>query len=719
MSRHVRPLPDGLFEDRRTARARSRTASVALPEAPPEPDAESALPEELVIPDDLSSLEGDEISELLDQAVEAFNEVYGDGTNDLTDEEYDTLAAITEQVERLRAETESRDAAAAERRDGMRDLATRVNPDLAEGGPGDEEDPEGAEDGDPENPEGGEPEGEPAEGDQPAGQELAARRIPLSALRTRTARAQRPARRDGQPSMRELVSAAADLPGYSNGQGMDWADMGRAVDRRLAGFNAAQYQAARRSGRAMRQQFGVAVIRKPIPEDLMISSNDPAHVDDVIRRAADQSRLPGGSLTAAGGWCAPSTILYDLLELESSDGLVSVPEIGIARGGIQWTTGPDFSDIYNSTGWSYSEAQDIAGSYGGGTDTRQTVTVTGSPTGGTFTLTVEGVTTDPIAYNASAATVASAVTDAADAVAPGAVVTSVSGSLSSGLVLDFGGTLTGTSVPAMTASGTGLTGGTSPSVTVTSVTAGAAGTDGKPCYAVTCPEFEEARLDLMGLCVSSGLLQQRGYPEMLARTIRGALIAHEHRMAAEVIRRIAAGSTQVAVGAADGTQTGGTGQTEPILSAIELQSQHYRYIHRMPQSTTLEAIFPLWVHALIRRDLTHRIYGDSAFMSVTDAQINSWFSARGIAPQFVYNYQDLTGAASAAAYPATLQFLMYAAGTWVKGTSDILTIDTLYDSVNLAQNDFTALFTEEGFLVAKRGFDSRAVTVTLPTTLGI
>jgi hypothetical protein len=38
----------------------------------------------------------------------------------------------------------------------------------------------------------------------------------------------------------------------------------------------------------------------------------------------------------------------------------------------------------------------------------QRITITGTPTGGTFTLTFQGNTTAPIAYNASAATVVAA-----------------------------------------------------------------------------------------------------------------------------------------------------------------------------------------------------------------------------------------------------------------------------------------------------------------------
>jgi len=55
--------------------------------------------------------------------------------------------------------------------------------------------------------------------------------------------------------------------------------------------------------------------------------------------------------------------------------------------------------------------------------------------------------------------------------------------------------------------------------------------------------------------------------------------------------------------------------------------------------------------------------------------------------------------------------LVYAAGTWVRGNADIITLDTVYDSTLLAQNKTTQLFTEQGILAAKTCFDSRVYTI--------
>src|SRR5690606_4779836 len=231
----------------------------------------------------------------------------------------------------------------------------------------------------------------------------------------------------------------------------------------------------------------------------------------------------------------------------------------------------------------------------------------------------------------------------------------------------------------------------------------------KPCYHVECPPFEEARLNVAGLCITAGLLQARGYPEAIARTIRGALVAHDHKMAARRVNAVAAGSDAVAMPAAQ------VGATAPLRTAAELQVHHYRYVHRVSRSATLEAVVPLWTHGALRADLARRLGVD--MISVPNSRINAWFAERGVAPQFVYNWQDMTGdAAEFTAWPNEVEFLLYPAGAWVAGSGDVITLDTIYDSVNLGTNDYTALFTEESWLVARMGPESRRVAVPLDTT---
>lgn len=564
--------------------------------------------ESLVIPEDLSELSDDDLQELSDTAVESFDAIYSNGDDGatLSDQDLETLATLTEGIERINAESATRAERAAERAAQADELASRVRPEAEETVEEDEgEEEEGEDDG--EEPEAEAGEESEVEGDAEAVVEEEAAlvaggrgdiRVPLRNIRARSRSRQAMPRNTEAPRQMTDVVFASDVPGFRQGEGLDWEGLGRAVDRRLAGFNPSQYSNAAARQMHLREQHSVATIQRNIPTELTIQNADPAHITEVLDRATDEKRLPKQSLVASGGWCAPSEVTYDFLELETTDGIYSAPEIGINRGGIKWTTGPKFSDIFANTGFSYTEQEDIDGDYDG-----------------------EG-----------------------------------------------GGE--------------------------------------KPCYRIPCPDFEEARLGVDGLCLTAGLLQQRGYPEVIARTVRGAMVAHRHKMAGKRIQAAVDGSTKITM------PSDQVGALAPILTAIELQVEHYRYVHRLGRTALLEAVFPAWVHGAVRSDLSRRLGVD--LTSVNDARIVAWFRERGVNAQFVYNYQDITGAAgSFVAWPSTVKFLLYAAGTWVFGASDVITLDTIYDSVKLGKNDYTALFTEEGWLAMKRLEDSREVTVNI------
>jgi len=101
----------------------------------------------------------------------------------------------------------------------------------------------------------------------------------------------------------------------------------------------------------------------------------------------------------------------------------------------------------------------------------QSVAITGVPTGGTFTLTYAGQTTAPIVYNAAASAVQTALRALTNIGAND--VTCSGGALpASPVVVNFVANLAGTDVAQMTGSATGLTGGTSPAVVVTTTTPG-------------------------------------------------------------------------------------------------------------------------------------------------------------------------------------------------------------------------------------------------------
>ncbi|WP_039942974.1 hypothetical protein [Streptomyces himastatinicus] len=110
--------------------------------------------------------------------------------------------------------------------------------------------------------------------------------------------------------------------------------------------------------------------------------------------------------------------------------------------------------------------------YAAVTNEVQTVTITGGPTGGTFTLTYSGQTTAAIAYNATAAAVQTAL-EALSNVNPGDMT--VTGNAGGPYTVTFGGQYLGDNVAQMTATGS-FTGGSSPAVAVATTTAGGTAT---------------------------------------------------------------------------------------------------------------------------------------------------------------------------------------------------------------------------------------------------
>lgn len=116
-------------------------------------------------------------------------------------------------------------------------------------------------------------------------------------------------------------------------------------------------------------------------------------------------------------------------------------------------------------------------------DEIQTLTMSGGPTGGTFTLTFGGQTTTGIAYNASAATVQSAL-QALSSIGSGNVTCTGGPINTTPVVVEFTSTLGFTNQATITANSTGLTGGSSPTVNVAVTQNGQAWTNVASGYTV-------------------------------------------------------------------------------------------------------------------------------------------------------------------------------------------------------------------------------------------
>lgn len=235
----------------------------------------------------------------------------------------------------------------------------------------------------------------------------------------------------------------------------------------------------------------------------------------------------------------------------------------------------------------------------------------------------------------------------------------------------------------------------------------------KACAQLPCPTFEDRRLDVAVTCITGSFLQDVGYRENVATLIDGLTLKHEREVNQDVISQILTEAGAAIVIPAQGA--GGTGETadasavSSILAALDIAAIDMRYREQMSETQVLEAVLPQWVLAQWRADIGRRNAWYADPFALANATIMQWFSVRNIRPQFVRGWQDAqsglaTGPGDIVApitpitsLPTTVDFLLYPAGAIVLARQDVITLTNVYDSTNLSQNLYTALFMEEGY----------------------
>jgi hypothetical protein len=241
--------------------------------------------------------------------------------------------------------------------------------------------------------------------------------------------------------------------------------------------------------------------------------------------------------------------------------------------------------------------------------------------------------------------------------------------------------------------------------------AAATGSPTKPCVRVPCPTFDEERLELYGICLTAGNLADSAYPEATQHMIRLLMAAHDHAMNARLIALMVAASSAVT------TITGGavTDAAAPrIYNAVGMAATDYRERFGMCLDDVLEVVLPAWVREVIRADLAWK--AGVELQAVPNSEIDSYFIARNVRVQWVDDWQvrgagQFGNATAMTAWPTTVDFLIYAAGTFIHGNGMSLDLGVVRDSVLNETNDHTALWSEEAHLIARVGHESRQYRV--------
>ncbi|MCX0246415.1 major capsid protein [Streptomyces drozdowiczii] len=235
----------------------------------------------------------------------------------------------------------------------------------------------------------------------------------------------------------------------------------------------------------------------------------------------------------------------------------------------------------------------------------------------------------------------------------------------------------------------------------------------KDCTTLPCPTFEDRRLDVAVTCITGSFLQDVGYRENVATLIDGLTLKHERMVNQDVISQILTEAGTAIVIPAQGATAPGSGPdssaVSSILAALDVAAIDMRYREQMSETQVLEAVLPQWVLAQWRADIGRRNAWHTDPFALANATIMSWFSVRNIRPQFIRGWQDAQSGLSGGpgditapitpitALPTTVDFLLYPAGAIVLARQDVITLTNVYDSTNLSQNLYTALFMEEGY----------------------
>lgn len=241
--------------------------------------------------------------------------------------------------------------------------------------------------------------------------------------------------------------------------------------------------------------------------------------------------------------------------------------------------------------------------------------------------------------------------------------------------------------------------------------AAATGSPTKPCVRVPCPDFDEERLEAYGYCLTAGNLTDDAYPEATQNTLQLLMAAHAHVVNARLLALMLARST-AATAITGGAATDAAAPR--IYNAVGLAATDYRARFGMCIEDVLEVVFPYWVRDVIQADLAWKAGVELGDIPLSE--VNRYFTARNIAVQWVNDWQvrgasQFGNATKMTAWPTTVDFLVYAAGTFIHGNGMTLDLGVIRDSVLNETNDHTAAWSEEAHLVAKVGHESRRYTV--------
>ena len=251
----------------------------------------------------------------------------------------ETLSAIADATEKVRAEVTTRAEEATAQEAEVTAIRDRLNASV-----GDDDEAEGEEaDGDDKAEDDDEDDDETAAVETPAPAKVPS----LSVLRQFQPADTHPPVEEVAPRVR--IVAAPDVPGMALGG--EFPDIHKVAEAVIARRSALGKS---RGGNVVDEKIGVVSFK--YLDALVQASDDPFKNIDILRRAREP-----GALTASGGFCAPVETVYDFVKVNQPDGLVQdfLPTVGLPRGSISYPTSPDIRNAFAApTSTAYSATDD-------------------------------------------------------------------------------------------------------------------------------------------------------------------------------------------------------------------------------------------------------------------------------------------------------------------------------------------------------------------------
>lgn len=246
----------------------------------------------------------------------------------------------------------------------------------------------------------------------------------------------------------------------------------------------------------------------------------------------------------------------------------------------------------------------------------------------------------------------------------------------------------------------------------------------KPILTIACGTETLVYVDAIPTRAKIGNFMARFNPEQVAANLQLIQVAAARFAEINLLNKIHAGSIEVTTAKLLGT-------VRDLLANLDLLIAAYRQRHRLNDTHSLRAILPSFAKNMMRADLARQLATDLGggvdALSITDAQINAWFSARSVNVSWtidpiaaqgsgnVYGLQGFTAAQAPGAitdWPAQVVWWLFTEGDWVFLDGGQLNLGVVRDNTGNNTNDYQ-MFQETFEGLAFRGVESLHVISTV------